>query len=70
MIALGDTSNNQINDFFPFKVRPSGDPVFSSNNINIFIDVTPIEVEDEEEYNDEEEYGGDDVIQESKENDF
>ena len=59
---------NQINDFFPFKVRPSGDPVFSSNNINIFIDVTPIEVEDEEEYNDEEEYGGDDVIQESKEN--
>jgi hypothetical protein len=59
---------NQINDFFPFKVRPSGDPVFSSNNIKIFIDATPIEVEDEEEYNDEEEYGGDDVIQESKEN--
>jgi hypothetical protein len=54
---------NQINNFFPFKVRSSGDPVFSSNNIKIFIDATQIEVED-----DEEEYNDDDVIQESKEN--
>jgi hypothetical protein len=53
----------QINNFFPFKVRSSGDPVISSDNIKIFIHATQIEVED-----DEEEYNDEDVIQESKEN--
>lgn len=67
----GETLNQiikELNNFFPFKVGNATDPVFSNTGRpKIFIDVTPIdEEEDEEEYNDEEEYGDDDVIQESK----
>jgi hypothetical protein len=61
----GETLNQitrELNNFFPFKVGNATDPVFSNTGRpKIFIDVTPI---------DEEEDGDDNLIQESKENKY
>lgn len=58
---IADQIIRELNNFFPFKVKNARHPAFSNTGIpKISIDVTPIEVEDEEEY------GDDDVIRESK----